>query len=244
MRKKSPSAFALFLLFSFLTMHHALCPMLYAASDSDIDSSDRLDLLRQATGQQPTSNPASFQSRLDAILQPSAEPERFHVAQEDAEVRQQIQQEELLEEEPIEETTTREKKMDIPADRTRMDNTEKSYLKERDEIQTEEEERRTLLKAEAAAVQPVAKPGAISSLRPSLANNPFYFAPDAPAGSVVRDFNETKPIIISRLLQHGYTERNAAALIGETSSEEEVILALMKKEGMTFGQASEIVETS
>ncbi len=78
-----------------------------------------------------------------------------------------------------------------------------------------------------------------SNLRPSLANNPFYFS-----DSGTTDYSETKTLMTSRLVQMGYTRLEAQNLFDNTSSPEDAVLALMQKEGFSYGDATNIVGTS
>lgn len=78
-----------------------------------------------------------------------------------------------------------------------------------------------------------------SSLRPSLANNPFYFSQTGGT-----DYSETKTLMTSRLVQMGYTRLEAQNLLENTASPEDALLALMQKEGFSYGDATNIVGTS
>ena len=73
-------------------------------------------------------------------------------------------------------------------------------------------------------------------------------APEGPAASPKaqeqKQFEEDKPVILSRLMQFGYSKTEAEDLISGAASPEEIILALMEKKDFTYGEAVDVVRTS
>lgn len=111
--------------------------------------------------------------------------------------------------------------------------------KDFEERQRQAEEDAVRFRAALEAEKTSAPESASSTLRPSLANNPFYFSQDSGTS-----YAETKTLMVSRLVQRGYTRLEAESLLSHTSSPEEAILALMQREGFNYGDATEVVSVT
>jgi hypothetical protein len=212
-------------------------------------------MVRRATGGNPVGATGSFQERLDSILNLDPEPQRTLVANQDAEIRQDILDARLAEEK---ETLKKATPTTPPAGNSLADNQtgrikpdlqetkiladEKTFL----ELQQNEAKEKKTKPAEDnddETGQPLESKdaeGGESNIAPSLANNPFYFGPQTE-----KTFDDDKPIIISRLVQRlNYTELEAKNIVGTAASPEELVLFLMQKEEFEYGDAVEIVKTS
>ena len=219
----------------------------------DVESTERLRLVQQATGQTPSRD--SFQTRMDTIFATSPEINQNYVAQEDFEIKQAVvaaENAELLYEEKQkksfsteedEEGKDKEKRKEtLPLENFRdpeIDASEKDYQKQLDEIYEELDQRKEEIKVKERLPEPEEerKLPSESSLPPSLENNPFYFASD----ENLKRFEENKAVIINRLIQMGYSDADAEALVQEASSPEEVTIALMQRQGFSYGEASDTV---
>jgi hypothetical protein len=231
------SVFAAFLLLS-------ISPVQARRSD-EIDSDQRLQLLRQATGT-PSAPVGTFQARLDSIMNTSASTERMTVATEDAQERQKIlalERPELLEEELEPEDPASMRKMDktkIANVKVKLkeDHSEEGFQKTRDAISSEFDQRiQKASNAQQIADSQKTEADA-GSLPPSLANNPFYFSTEKRESL----FKDRKAIIVSRIMgASNISAADAESLVSQSSSSEELILQLMQEHGMTYGEASDIV---
>ncbi len=223
----------------------------WAYARDEVKSTQHLNLLRQATG--GTTSSGTYQSQLDAILTTTTDAARSTVARQDAEealLTAGPEEEDLLEsgvsvlpsnyekrriEEPKEKTPRLEGMLEsrIEGDLTTQDEKrlEEMYKEMDEKAQKKVEE----------AMKPVAEEETKtkSNLRPSLANNPFYFAPDDQ-----RKFEEDKPILISRLVQAGFEKEDAESVITGASGPDEVILHLIQEDNYTYGEASDLVRTT
>ncbi len=237
MKSKVIASSFLFILLSFYPPAHA--------GRNDVESSQRLGLLQQATG---SGGSSGFQAQLNAVLSPSAQPDQAVILHQDAEARLEAKQTEadlLLEglgpstedEEKKDEFAQRDKTREKTQDQNQINATEKAYLKSVRDLQEEDQERRQ--KAEAGQDALVTDREAASSKTDSGSQNPFYFGP-APVSIREKKFEENRPVIIERLIADGLAEEDAKALVAEVSNAEELILKLMQEENMTFGKASEI----
>ena len=226
----------------------------FSFGSNEVDRSERLGLLRQATGGTPVGTTGSFQERLDSILNRDPEPQRTYIANQDAEIRAEALNTQLADEEaalkkaalpafntedPTAESQTGMIKPDLQANKILADEKTFSELQEKEtrESKTKTEEDEVPEPAQPEQTEQTADPNAIM---PSLANNPFYFGPQND-----KSFDDDKPIIISRLMQRlNYTELEAKNLVSTASSAEELILFLMQNESFEYGEAAEIVKTS
>ena len=122
---------------------------------------------------------------------------------------------------------------------SKIDASEQTFQKTLEE-QTRKE---SALKKEKELQPKTEKPGSpASTLAPSLANNPCY-NPAAPGLAKDRqDFESNKPVLISRLMQGGFTKQDAERMLAESSSTEELVLDLMN-DGKTYGEASDLART-
>ncbi len=221
----------------------------------DVKDTEKLELLRQATGESDRSG-IDFQQRLDSIMETDSSATRDYVAdREDAESARILAQENaeaLVEAQarpPVtervktsvaeEEEKAREKEAAAlkPLD-TRTDASEWAYQEERNKILEDTTKAKT-------APQTGSFPAGASqagALAPSLANNPFYFK----EANTERDaFEMNKPVVLNRLVQNGVmSEDDARNLVQGTVSQDDLILALMNDQGMTYGEASDIARNS
>ncbi len=108
--------------------------------------------------------------------------------------------------------------------------------REYEENQKQMQEKALLMKSELEAQKKTEprKPG--SKLNPSLANNPFYFSEQESV-----QFSDMLPLIISRLTQRGYTRLEAENMLENTGSTENAVLALMDREGFSYGDAVDVI---
>ena len=235
----------------FLALTVSLSPSLYARPNQ-IDSSERLNLLNQATGNESTSN--SFQARMDAIFDTTATPERSYVAGEDAAAREQQRLAALP---PKEMVTTRISASTQPKynplknkDQGKVpngsspaavkeDSSEVAYLKDRSDIQSEFDDRIAKKPAPATAL----KSAASASDSDPLANNPFY-TKDKTADGDENSYDKLKPLLLNRLVSHisVISPDTLADYVNQASSKEDLILILMREAGLNYGEASESVD--
>jgi len=115
----------------------------------------------------------------------------------------------------------------------------KKAEKEKAEKEKAEKEKSLAEKSEKEDALKLPEEGKISrfkkkELRPSLAHNQFYFSEESR-----QTFTDKKPVIVSRLVQRGYTRLEAENLVSGSTSPEELVLALMQNEGMDYGEATE-----
>lgn len=256
---------AAFLLAAFLFL-----PSLQARYDR-VDSDQRLQFLTQATGSSSGSesqSSSSFQTRLNAIMDTTASAERTSVATDDAKERQRIlaaeqaefkvgpEESEASPDEPGVLKTQDLKKIKDAAAQAKTDGSDELFQKKRQDIYAEFDER--IQKAgenggagprppagEAGARPESGRPqgGApTSNLAPSLANNPFYFAPESEDDAPFQmGFQERKPIITSRLMElTGISAQDAQDVVAQASSPEELIRHLMQEYAVTYGEAEDV----
>lgn len=230
-----------------------------AERDRDRDRSARLYLLQQATGNPSAasaSGNASFAARVDSMLNRTAEPQRAYVAKEYPETVGPVAANILLESTLPKLTTDKKKdpeekvkamkdpiKDALKIDDRKLQTDELSYQRmlrenmEKDRLL--EKQKQELAESQKKATQAGEEHSARSHLRPSLANNPFYFGEETE-----ESFESNKNIMISRLVQEGYTRLEAQSVIGNSNSSEEVILSLMQHEGFEYGRAIQVVGTN
>lgn len=235
-------------------MVFTLCLPSAQARRDEIENPERLQFLRQATGSTPSSSSqsTSFQSRLSAIMDTSASTERYSVAAEEAQERKQVYaelQEELAEEElPPDNKTNNslkkqdQKKVSNTMTKTKLDGSDRSFQKERDKIQEEFDQRlkKTAEPSPAASAAPSDLLKETGTLAPSLANNPFYNAPEGSGNDQAR-FADRKPVIASRLSGVlNISAQEAEDMVSGTSNPEELVLRLMQDYGVTYGEASDM----
>jgi len=247
LRTKSSLMTASLILISFITF------LTHSHASTKVKSSERLELLRTATGAS-SGGSTSFERRLNAILDPKAEPERSVVAREDARVQQQaidaslgeeaiyttgVLQDEWLEDtlaEDEESEETEEELEGLGPLQSKVTAAEKDYQQARTEMYRDidaslEEEAYPELPPYALGVEKKSK------LAPSLAHNPFYFDPESED-----TFQVHKPVIVSRLIQMGgFTSEQAQNLVDKANSPAELIIILMQDEDYYYGEALEFV---
>ena len=216
-----------------------------------VDSYEKMNLLRRATGSDRATTD-SFQARVDAILNPSTDPERVHIAAADEASRVQAQAKEPEELTPKSETAplsqqtlpesglVKSKEEDRKA-KDLVDNSEKAYQKSLQKLQEEENEK----KPEASKSKPSEKTStAKQKLLPSLANNPFYSKEKAGGRDPLKQYEASKPIIVSRLVGNKiFGEEEAQELVARAETPEELVMLLMEQ-NLTYGEATDAVQTS
>lgn len=79
--------------------------------------------------------------------------------------------------------------------------------------------------------------------KPTLADNPYYFAGNT-AQTRAGDFELSKPLILSRMIQNAIPAVEAENILVRSSTQEEVIMVLMDEYGKSYGNAKEITETA
>jgi hypothetical protein len=216
-------------------------PLAYATRD--VDSSQKLNLLRQATGDSNTAS-NGFEARVNSLFDTTPDPAHSQIANQDAEARVEARAEEAIEvselNTPRPDEVLNQTNEELKVNDTKIKTTEQDFVKESEELQKqldmEKEERN---KPPEEVILPV-ETGKNSGLPPSLANNPFYFAPKADDQS----FEEQKTVIASRLIQKGFSEEKARAVVSEAISPDEIIINLMQDEEFTYGDAAEMVQTT
>lgn len=220
-----------------------------------VEDSEYLNALRRATGGSVSND--SYQNRLDSILSPDAEPERTSVAaRENNALQQQMAAQEALDAEvfistgmPVQEKAKAEDPLKkdenkVPGlekmEADRINASEREFQKTRQELMEEMETKRRKSLEDRPAIKAPEETVPESGLRPSLANNPFYFQPL----SDKEMFEESKPVILNRLInEEGYPEERAHEMVASATSVEEVILKLMKEEDYTYGDALRVSST-
>ena len=264
LRAPSPMLHAVFFrsLLLFCVPLLLICPSLLSArSNEEVQSSERLQLLKQATGGSngtsgTSGKPTNFQNRLNALFDQTADPARDYVAREDQKTQESLEQAQIQEELYAEADSAedkdkeegdsedkphpfgkRDKTKDAMKDRNQIDASEETYQEEleKDRAEADKESDEEKNGEDKKKAEEEDKQG--SEAAPSLANNPFYFSPSK---KPERKFEENKNVIISRLLQRGMDETSASTYVGESSSEEELVLKLMQSEDYTYGDALEI----
>lgn len=223
----------------------------------DVDRPERVSALKQATGRGSTGS--LYQDRLETTFRPGADAETSSVGREDASIREESQRIEALEEagfetgqrqrEEKQKAATEaelgeqeeEERREDPKDgrveageKTHQEDVEKMY-KEMDKSALERKKPKT---EPEALIEPAKAEGTKQNLRPSLAHNPFYFSPETS-----EQFEQNKPIFISRLVQSGLPLPKAERIVIDASSPEEIIIALMQEEDYDYGEAAGLVGT-
>lgn len=237
--------FCLFILFSFFN--------LFAAQDSE-----RLELLRQATGDE-SGGGSSFERRVDATFSPSEDPATLSVENQEFAAETQALNEQLAFQEQAlisEKTSSKEglrlKEKDATKVNTGLDETsrvkdlqvdasEKSYRKEVEEIENPKPKEENTEDQDVGAGSPRPVPGEETSPLQTgslLANNPFYFGDNATDEAT---FQTQKVLLRARLIQQGMDAAVATDYVAASSSKEELLLHLMNDEGYTYGEARETV---
>ncbi len=226
---------------------------------NDVKDYERLQLLQQATGQDTASN--SFETRMNALLDTSSQATTTYTSQanEDYRIAQetQKQQRETAAIDAKYQTVTpvsvqakdpaNANRLPVFRDDTRdagalVDNSEAAYQQLlQDEAAKRDELKKQAVQPQAAAAQSAAAP--TPTLAPSLANNPFYIAGSAGMAKSRQDYETSKPVIISRLVQNGYSRYAAEKMVTDASSSEDLIVYLMNIEGKTYGEASDLAST-
>lgn len=238
------SIFRILILLTSLLLSSGVLPL---QASQDTDRSSRLSLIRQATGQASTGSPGSFSSHVDSILnQTQFETERIYAEQSTTPQFTAGTQTNtdlitgLTTEAPKEKERTKvdakseeSKPLDqrIQADQATVEKEQAKRLEDQ-RLKEAALEKETL---EGEAQQE--KPGVRASegkLRPSLAQNPFYFSEESR-----QSFEDNKSIIVGRLMQAGYARTEADNLVSAATSSEELVLSLMQNEGMEYGQAAD-----
>lgn len=242
---------------AFILLTHLLIPFSPLWARDQVDSYEKLALLRQATGE-TSSTTDSFQQRLDTIFETDASsPSRAVVEGVDQAERMKVQA--AQKEEALvlaaaapkvperiktslaeEERAAREKEGAglKPVD-TRANASESVYLEDREKILEEIDLSRAEQAEEEAAVQaPAEKSG---DLAPSLANNPFYFKGRVEERNT---FESSKPVVISRLMQTGLSEESAQNIVQNSVSQEDLILMLMEEYEYAYGEAADLTRTT
>lgn len=222
----------------------------YAASNS-VENSERLAQISRATGTS-SGNTTTFENRMDAILSNSRSQERAYVvneettARERAAVQLQEEQEEIARAKELNPGLYNPKKSkdniqvtdSNAAKASKYDGTEKAYQTTRENIQKEFDER---IKKESALAQEKRTAeraaGSLSTLPPSLANNPFYVGEEEDPDQ--KRFESRKAVIVSRLVERGIAEEDASASVGQATSEEDLIVNLMKNYDLSYGDATD-----
>lgn len=213
-------------------------------SRDEIDRSQRLEMLNRATGGPSADN--YFEARMNAILDTSATPERSLVGTEDAAIRAQAaaaQQEKLKKEALLQEAPRAGKDITKVKDtviRSKADMTEKNYRSEREKLQKANAERLKRLEAPKASFQKEKTASADSKMPLSLKNNPFYRG-NFSKSSTEMDYEDLKPVLVSRLVnQNGMDQADAERLVSQSSSAEDLTIQLMEDQGWAYQEASDV----
>lgn len=212
-------------------------------SRDQIDSDQRLNMLNRATGKESTTN--TFQARLDAILDTTATPERSYVGTQDEAIRQKaaVAKKEAADKEFLRQSAPRPGK-DTPKVKDtqvklKTDMTEKNYLAEREKIRKANAERLRDLKTTEDPRPKEKSPASDSKVSMSLKNNPFYHGNFSKNAQF--DFEDQKPVLISRLIQqNGMDQIDAERLVSQAASPEDLTIRLMEDQGWTFQEANEV----
>lgn len=221
---------------------------------------ERLRLLQQATGETPSGN-NSFETRLNALLDVSTNTSPAYQTQAAEDTREsQAEQKKIAEAAaieakylertralnqpspektqtgpvPIKSEDARDTKNYVDASEDtfqRLVREEADKKKQYEELKKQEKDKVKTLE-DAVADRP--------KIAPSLANNPFYVQGASTVAKNQEDFDSRKALIVSRLVQNGYSNFRAEQLVSEASTPEEMVLVIMN-EGQTYGEATEIV---
>ncbi len=212
----------------------------------EVDRDQRLNQINRATGQPSTNN--SFQARLDSILNTTPTMERTLVANEDQAIREKAAESQRIAAENTYKLQTAPRpgkdltKVKDTALRTKTDMTEKAYQTEREKIQKANLEKKKLLKNPEevpAGNKPAVQNSGVSL---SLTNNPFYHGNFSKSTA---DFEDQKPVLVSRLIQQqGMAPEDAEKLVAQSSSPEELTISLMQEQNLTYQEAGDITENS
>ena len=232
------------LLLSFLLLWTFSIPL--RAAD-DVDDYDRLSLLRQATGGQPSAN--GYQARLDAILNPNPDAARTVVAADDAKNRAQARENASIQaaittaRQPKLYDDTRVKGRDENLKVTgKVDGSEKTFQKSLSEmLQSPEKEKKPEQKPSSTTSLEEKEKDQKSKLPPDLADNPFYKGvPEEP--DPAKKFEADKPVIVSRLVATtDMHDLDAQNFVDRASNAEELIILLMQEKGLSYEEANETV---
>jgi hypothetical protein len=244
----SLSFFALILSFS------AAVP---AQARDEVRDFERLRLLQRATGQPTSEN--SFETRVNALMDVTTNvtPAYQSQAAEDAKIAETAQKKaaeaaaldakyrerSLAQSQPSPEQT-QTGRLPVYPDDTRdknlhVDASEETFQKMREEEAEKKKQYEVLKNAEEDKSALLNKTIDDKTLAPSLANNPFYF-PGAPGAAKGRqDFENSKPVLMSRLIQNGFTQFQVQRMLADASTAEELVLLLMD-EGKTYGEAADL----
>ncbi len=231
-----------------------------AEARREVESSERLRFLKDSTGKDTESS--SFQARVDAIMHPDSDAETNLVGREDQAARDKATAAAMEISTPLPELTpslkgtplTGEKEQarigqEKPTEqnlkvgemvKNRLDNGEKNYQAKLENLLQEQPPEAEKQKAETPKeAAPSNGNPAAPEVRPSLANNPFYFSPENE-----KKFSEDKPLIVSRMVQRGYSPRIAENIVNSATSPDELIMILMQQEDYTYGDAVDLVRSS
>lgn len=245
--KRTPLTLGFLLLIPF-------CSSAFAFNNSNsVQDSERLAQLNRATGASSGSS-STYENRLDALLSTDRTPERSYMVTDEANARQRAAV--SAQEEAEEEARARElnpglynpkkakdsKVTDFNAAKgSRTDGTERAYQTAKEEIQKEFDERikkESQQAAELRAAQSSASEQSPSSASASgLAGNPFYVGEEKDPDQ--KRFDSRKAVIVSRLVERGISEEEANSSVGQATSEEDLIVNLMKNYDLSYGDASE-----
>lgn len=244
--KKIPLALGTLLLIPF-------CAAALAYNNSNsVQDSERLAQINRATGASSGST-STYQNRLDAMLSTNRTPERSYMVTEEASARQRAAV--SAQEEANEAARARElnpalyspKKAkdggqitDFNASKaSKTDGTEKAYQTAKEDIQKEFDERIKKASQQAAELRTAqANEAKNSSSAPAgLAGNPFYVGEEKDPDQ--KRFDSRKAVIVSRLVERGISEEDANSTVGQATSEEDLIVNLMKNYDLSYGDASE-----
>ncbi len=236
----------------FLVLIPCLLSLLPAAfASQEARDTERLRLLQRATGQ-PVAN-TSFQSRVDAIFDTSsrANPTYEYSARKDAEelkaVNARIEQEKALTDAALKRRNQGQsdtfdprvavRKDDAMDKKSLVDASEKTY---QDDLERLAQEKNSSEPEKINLEKKTKREQEKSDMLPSLANNPFYFSPGTDPGQT--SFEAGKPLILSRILQLGYSRDEAESMLRDSTNEEDLILQLMSN-NVSYGDAKAVAST-
>ncbi len=253
------------LFFSFLLAANS---SLLARNRDEVRDYDRLRLLQQATGT-PVSGSNSFEARVNTMLNPESQASPVYDSQARTEF---ADAEDLREKSRIDAAQNMKNlarnrtaefgylpkndtglaavnlasELKVPAVKddyaeknSFVDASEESFQKNLQtnlREQAKEPENKTV---PAAKKNKTDTPGSL----PSLANNPFYFAGNSEQRNNEENFEVSKPLILTRMVQGGMSVDEAEQILTASTSSEDVILKLMQDFGKSYSSAKDTVST-
>lgn len=243
-------------------------------SEDGVRDYERLQLLKQATGggSSEPSSASYFETRVDAMFNPAAQstPTFDSQAREDAAATQEVQAREKIDSLQTEKNTERSRKAALGSlpkndnglagtnlagelqmkpntdqfkDKTSYVNASEENFQALAEKRLQQENEPESAFEDPLTQQKKKKKKEEPGERPTLANNPYYFAGNV-AQTRATNFETNKPLILSRMIQNAIPANEAENILIRSSTQEEVIMALMEDYGKPYGIAKEITDTA